>query len=64
MIIKEIEWNIFGYYTGLNEKIEIGIPIPVMLSKSLSKYEEIEDFLKKFDQKNISVECKYDGERT
>lgn len=54
----------FGFKTGLIDSSPIGVPIVPMAAKALSSIPEVEKFFSKFESKKISIELKYDGERT
>ncbi|KAL4429685.1 hypothetical protein ABPG74_017094 [Tetrahymena malaccensis] len=62
-LLRDVQDRVFGYNTSLNSNIQIGTPVPPMLAKSVSDFDELLKFLKKYESKKVSLELKYDGER-
>ncbi|EAS06519.2 DNA ligase I, ATP-dependent protein (macronuclear) [Tetrahymena thermophila SB210] len=62
-LLKNVQDKIFGYNTALHTDIQIGTPVPPMLAKPVSDFDELLKFLKKYESKKVSLELKYDGER-
>lgn len=64
--IAHIQDNILGFNLGMRESatLQIGIPISPMLAKAIKDVEDIPKFYKKFQDRSVMLEYKYDGERT
>ncbi|KAL4473159.1 hypothetical protein ABPG72_007389 [Tetrahymena utriculariae] len=62
-LLRDVQDRVFGYNTTLNSNIQIGTPVPPMLAKPVSDFDELLKFLKKYESKKVSLELKYDGER-
>lgn len=64
-LLATIQREIFKFDAGLVSDLVVGVPLPPMLAKSISSFDDlVNKFLKKFTSKKVSLELKYDGERT